>query len=282
MEYSYNQMMAQEVVIKPKTGLADLALAELWNYRELFYIFAWRDIKIRYKQTLLGIIWVLFQPLVTTGIFSIFFGKIAKIPSNDLPYPLFVLTGLVIWNFFANGVSSSSQSLVSNQSILQKVYFPRLIIPISAIVTTGIDFVITLIVLLIACLFYGYFPNPLIFILFPVLLVILLLIISGLGMFTAALNVKYRDVRYVLPFFIQTGLFVTPVIYPLSIIYDYRKWLLMLNPLTGIIETFRVLVTGRGVVDYSLVLVSLFISILIFSFGLFYFRKTEYYFADVA
>lgn len=274
--------MKYEIVIRPASSNFKIDFAELWRYRELFYIFSWRDVKVRYKQTVLGIIWVLFQPLVSTGIFSIFFGKIAKIPSNDLPYPLFVLAGLVIWNFFANGLTSSSQSLVGNQSILQKVYFPRLIIPISAIITAGIDFVITLIILLLACLFYGYYPNPLIFLLFPILLTILLLTISGLGMFLASLNVKYRDVRYALPFFIQTGLFVTPVIYPLSIIYDYRKWLLMLNPLTGIIETFRVLITGKGMVDYPLILLSLIISIIIFAFGLFYFRKTESYFADIA
>ena len=274
--------MRKEIVIVPQTAGVKLDLEELWRYRELFYVFAWRDIKIRYKQTFLGIVWVLFQPLVTTGIFSIFFGKIAKIPSDNLPYPLFVLAGLVIWNFFANGLSSSSQSLVGNQSIMQKVYFPRLIIPISTIVTAGLDFAITLVILTLACIYYGFLPNPLIFLIAPVLLVILLLSIAGLGMFTAAINIKYRDVRYALPFFIQIGLFLTPVIYPLSVIYDWRKWFLMINPLTGVIETFRALLTGSVTVDFFLLSISLVVSIIVFVFGLYYFRKTEAFFADIA
>lgn len=276
------RLVDKEIIIRPQSSFLKIDWFEIWRYRELFYIFSWRDIKIRYKQTLLGITWVLFQPLVTTGIFSIFFGKIAKIPSDNLPYPLFVLTGLVIWNFFASGVTTSSQSLIGNEGILKKVYFPRVILPISAIVTAGVDFVITLVILLIACLYFRYIPNPIILLVFPLLLLIVLATMIGIGMFTASLNVKYRDVRYALPFFIQIGLFLTPVIYPLSVIYDYRKWLLMLNPLTGVIETLRLLIHGSGQLNYDLLTISIIVAGLIFMIGWYYFRRTEAFFADIA
>lgn len=271
-----------EIIIKPQSNFLSLDVSELWHYRELFYIFSWRDVKIRYKQTVLGIVWVLFQPLVTTGIFSIFFGKIAKIPSDGLPYPLFVLSGLVFWNFFANGLTNASQSLVNNQSILQKIYFPRVIIPISAIITAGIDFVLTLVILVFACVFYHNIPSLSAIVVFPLTILITLLTMLGLGFFTAAVNVKYRDVRFALPFFIQVGLFITPVIYPLSIIYDYRKWFLMLNPLTGVIETFRVVISGGSQFDFGLLAVSFTVALGLFIFGFLYFRKTEIYFADIA
>ncbi|MCL4390419.1 MAG: ABC transporter permease [Patescibacteria group bacterium] len=274
--------MTKEIVIKPNGSFLDVDLREIWRYRELFYIFAWRDIKLRYKQTVLGIIWVLFQPLVSTGIFSIFFGKIAKIPSDNLPYPLFVLAGLVIWNFFSSALSASSQSLIGNEGIIKKVYFPRLILPISSVVTAGVDFFITFLVLLVAVVYFGYLPSLLILPVLPVLLIITILMASGLGMFMASLNVKYRDVRFILPFFIQIGLFVTPVIYPLSIIYDWRKWFLIINPLTGVIETLRALIVGRAQPDFSLLIIGLIVSIPVFCFGLFYFRRTEAYFADIA
>lgn len=274
--------MKDEIIIKPAQFALAIDFQELWRYRELFYIFSWRDIKIRYKQTLLGVLWVLFQPLVTTGIFSIFFGKIAKLPSDNLPYPLFVLSGLVIWNFFSTALTASSQSLVSNEGIIKKVYFPRVIIPLSTIVTAGLDFVITLVILLLAVFYYGYIPNPLILILFPLLLLILVLTVAGLGLLTSALNIKYRDVRYALPFFIQIGLFLTPVIYPLSVVYDWRKTLLSLSPLTGVIESLRILLTGHGTINPGLIATSLIISFSLFCLGLWYFRTTERYFADLA
>ncbi len=271
-----------EIIIRPNRSVGLLNLGELWRYRELFYVFSWRDIKIRYKQTLLGVLWVLFQPLATTGIFSIFFGKIAKIPSDNIPYPLFVFAGLTIWNFFSTALATSSQSLLSNEGIIKKVYFPRLIIPISAIITAGVDFAITMVVLILAVFYYGYHPNWQILFLSPILLLILLMTVVGLGLFTSSLNVKYRDVRYVIPFFIQIGLFLTPVIYPLSVIYDYRKLLLGLNPLSGVIETFRVLIIGSNKFDINLIVTSLVVSLAIFVFGLIYFNKTESYFADIA
>lgn len=273
--------MQKEIVIKPTNHLLAIDLSELWQYRELLYVLAWRDIKVRYKQTLLGVLWVIFQPLVTTGIFSVFFGKIAKIPSDNLPYPLFVFVGLTVWNFFSNGLSNSGQSLMANEGIVKKVYFPRLVVPLAAIVTAGVDFLITLLLLCGAIWYYGYTPNAMSLFIFPPLVLILLLTMSGLGFFTSALNVKYRDVRYALGFFIQTGLFITPVIYPLSVIYDFRKWFLMLNPLSSVIEVSRALIANTQV-DWPLIVIDLLVASVIFFLGLLYFRKTEGFFADTA
>jgi lipopolysaccharide transport system permease protein len=274
--------MTNQTVIKPIGEISLLGyLREIWHYRELLYVFVWRDVKVRYKQSILGISWVLFQPLVTTGIFSVFFGKIAKIPSDGLPYPIFVLVGLIVWNFFANALSSSSQSLVASENMLKKVYFPRLLIPLSSILTAGVDFLVSLVLFVFGCLYFGRLPK------FPQVLALLILIpifllfTLGLGLFTSALNVKYRDVKFILPFFIQTGLFVTPVIFPLSVIYDFRKWLLVMNPLTGIIETAREVISDRAQLDFNIILISLFISLLVFALGFWFFRKTEGYFADI-
>lgn len=274
--------MKREIIIKPEGSIFKINFRELWQYRELFYIFSWRDIKLRYKQTVLGVVWVVFQPLVTTGIFSLFFGKIAKIPSDGLPYPLFVLTGLIIWNFFSNGLTNASNSLVANQSMLQKVYFPRIIIPISSIITAGFDFLISLVVLALACIYFGAFPSLTIIFMLPLLLLILFIATVGLGMLAASMNVKYRDIRYALPFFIQISLFLSPVIYPLSAIYDYRKYLIALNPLSGIIVNFRQLFIPGASIDFLLFGVSAAVSVAIFVIGLAYFRKTEYVFADIA
>lgn len=272
--------MTKEIVIRPKKVFS-LDLSELWQYRELLYIFTWRDIKVRYKQTLLGVGWVLFQPIVTTGIFSIFFGKLAKMPTGEIPYPLFSYAGLVIWLFFSNSLVAASNSLVENSNMLKKVYFPRLLLPFSAILTAVVDFFISLPLLFIICLFFGFFPSPLLLLYFPLLLLIILLTVSGVGMFLSSVNLKYRDVRYILPFFIQIGLFLTPVIYPLSVISDYRKWVLMLNPLSGVIEIWRQLITGNSQIDLNLLFASLIFSIVIFTFGLIYFKKTELFFADI-
>lgn len=270
-----------ETIIKPRKGILAMDISGIWHYRELFYIFAWRDIKVRYKQTFFGFAWAIFQPLVNSGIFTIFFGKIAKIPSDGLPYPLFSLAGLVIWNFFSNAVTNSSQSILGNESIIKKVYLPKVIIPMAAIVTAGIDFVISLVLLLIACLFFGYIPQLISLLIFPILVVILFLSTSGIGLFMSALNIKYRDVRYILPFFISMGLFVSPVIYPISIIYDYRKWFLIINPLTSVIETTRAMISGSEI-NLLLIGVGLIVSTLMFIGGLIYFNKTERFFADIA
>lgn len=269
-----------ELIIRPKKPFS-LEAAEIWHYRELLYIFTWRDIKVRYKQTLLGVAWVIFQPTVTTGIFSIFFGHLAKIPTGDIPYPLFSYAGLIVWLFFSNALSSSSNSLIDNNALLKKVYFPRVLIPFSSILTASLDFFVSLPLLFALGAYFGLFPNPWLILYFPVLFLILFLTISGLGMGLSAVNVKYRDVRYILPFFIQTALFLTPVIYPLGVIYDYRRYLLALNPLTGVIETWRSLVTGNSAIDLPLLGISFFLSIVIFILGLLYFKNTEAFFADI-
>lgn len=274
------EKIQREITIRPEQSWWKIDLNELWQYRELLYIFTWRDIKVRYKQTVLGVIWVLFQPIVTTGIFSIFFGKIAKLPSDNLPYPLFVLSGLIIWNFFANGLSSSSQSLVIHESLIKKAYFPRIILPLSAVITTGVDFLIVLPVLFAAIFIFGYSPHPAGLLLLPVLFIVLFLTTSGLGLLLSAINVKYRDVRFILPFFIQIGLFLSPVIYPISAIYDFRKWILMVNPLTGVIEVNRQLISGV-IINWPQLGLSFFIALTVFLVGFYYFRKTENLFADL-
>lgn len=270
----------REIIIKSESPWWKIDLDELWHYRELLYIFSWRDIKVRYKQTILGAIWVLFQPLATAGIFSVFFGKIAKLPSDNLPYPLFVFSGLVIWNFFASGLSSSSQSLVGHEGLVKKAYFPRIILPLSALITTAADLLIVLPVLLAAIFFFGFSPNPAGLLLLPVLFAVLFLTTSGAGLLTSAINVKYRDVRFVLPFFIQIGLFLSPVIYPISALYDFRKWVLIFNPLTGVIEVSRQLISG-ALINWPQLGLSFFTALIVFLVGFYFFRKTENIFADL-
>lgn len=270
----------KEIVIGPIEPWWKIDFKEIWDYRELLFVLVWRDVAVKYKQTVLGISWVVFQPLITTGVFSIFFGKIAKIPSDGLPYPLFALIGLTIWGFFSSGVISASNSLISNSSIITKVYFPKIIVPISAIITASVDFIITLLLLVAAILFYGYFPSILSLLILPIIMLIMLLTISGFGLLAAALNIQFRDVRFLLPFFIQIGLYVTPVIYPLSVIYDYRKWLLMLNPMTGVVETARAIVQGTSL-NWQLISISLIMAIVSFLIGLCVFRKTEGLFVDI-
>lgn len=275
------QSLPPEEVITPQGNSSSLGLKSIWNYRELIYILTWRDIKVRYKETLLGVIWVLFQPIVMTLVFSVFFGKLAKIPSGNLPYPIFVYIGLVVWTFFANAVSNSSNSLITNESIIKKVYFPRIIAPISAVLTSSFDFFITLILGVIIIFYFQLLPNPLIVVLLPIVFITLLFLILGLGLTLSSLKVRYRDIRYVFPFFLQLGIFVTPVIYSFEIIYDYRRWLLAVNPLSGIIETLRTLISGSDSVNWELLVASIVISLIIFFLGIYYFRRTEIEFADI-
>ncbi len=267
-------------VIRPKRSPWDINLHDLWRSRELLFVFVWRDIKVRYRQTFLGIAWVLFQPVVTTAVFSIFFGKLAKIPSGDLPYPLFSFSSLILWNFFSGGLTLASNSVVLMGPVIKKIYFPRLFIPLSAVLTSVVDFFVSLIPLILMFIYYRIIPSPLLILFLPLLLFMLSLNTLGLGLFLATLNVRYRDIRFLVPFFVQIGIFVTPVIYPLSIIYDYRKWFLIANPLTGIFETFRTLVAGSNNIDFGLVLISLLITLIVFTFGLFYFSRSEDNFAD--
>ena len=270
-----------EIKIKPIKTNVFLNLNELWRYRELFYIFAWRDIKVRYKQTILGIAWVLLQPVTSMFIFTVFFGKLAKISSDGLPYSLFVLIGLVFWGFFSNTLTHAASSLIENEGIIKKIYFPRLILPLSAITTGLVDFGVSFILLLLVAFYFGYIPSLLAIAIIPLGLVIASLGAAGLGLFLAALNVKYRDVRYILPFFIQLLIFLTPVIYPLSIVGHLNRLLVAINPMAGVIESARKVISGSILIDYQILTISLVSSILLFIAGLYYFRSTEKFFADI-
>jgi lipopolysaccharide transport system permease protein len=267
--------------IRPPHGFLSIDWREMWRYRELLYIFAWRDIKVRYKQTLLGVAWAIFQPFVTMVIFSFFFGKLAKIPSDGAPYPVFVYSGLIFWNYFSSSLTNASNSLIAEQNIIKKVYFPRLILPISATVTHVIDFFFALIVLVGIILFFKITPNILTILFIPLLLLISTIASSGVGLFLASINVKYRDVRYILPFFIQILLYVTPVIYPVSIIPNNFKWVVYLNPMSGVITTARALFLNNGAVDSVTIIISFIMSLVFLILGIFYFRKSEQFFADI-
>ena len=200
-------------IIRPKKTFNLQDFKEVWNYRELLYFFTWRDLKVRYKQTLIGVLWAILQPLITMVVFTVFFAKLAHIPSDGVPYPIFVYVGLLFWQFFSSALSETSNTLIANQSIITKVYFPRLILPLSAVLTKFVDFAIASIILIGLMIYYGYVPHLSGFFLIPLLLLITFMISVGSGLCLASINVKYRDVRYALPFFIQILLFITPVIF---------------------------------------------------------------------
>lgn len=269
------------IVIRPQSVWKLVDLDELWRFRELFFIFAWRNIKIRYKQTALGILWVVFQPLVTTLIFTQFFGKLAKIPSGNLPYSLFVLCGLVFWTFFSSTLTHASASMVTNNSLIQKIYFPKIILPLSSVITYFIDLLINLFFLFGYAFILGYFPNIWAIIIFPLAILVTSFTAVGLSFFLASINVKYRDVNYILPFFIQILLFVTPIIYPLSIVSDTNKHIMAVNPMASVMESVRMAFSAQPSLNPTLIAISVSTSLVIFLFGLWYFNKTERYFADI-
>lgn len=275
-------MAEKTTTIRPRKGWQNLHLQELWSYRELFYIFAWRDIKVRYKQTAIGIAWAVLQPFLSMVIFSAFFGGLAKIPSNGIPYPIFVFSGLLFWNYFSSSLTSSSNSLLANEGIIKKIYFPRLLLPLSATVTPIIDFAFAIAVLAGIMVYYSFTPTLLGIALLPPLVILSLLSASGLGSLLAAVNIRYRDIREALPFFIQTLFFLTPVIYPTTLIPEKYQWLLGLNPMSGIIEAARAGIVGGKQVNFQLLAFSAVTAIILFFVGIFYFKKTERIFADVA
>lgn len=268
-------------VIKPKPRWALLDFSEIWKFRELFIVFAWRDIIVRYKQTMLGAAWAIFQPLTSMFIFTIFFGNFAKIPSGELPYPLFVLTGLIFWNYFSGILSRASGSLIENEGIVKKVYFPREILPLSTIGANLVDFGVSLVLLLIVSLYFRFMPSPLVLIIIPLGILIGTLGAGGLGLLFSSFNVKYRDVRYALPFFIQMMIFLTPVIYPTSIMRPSFRYIIALNPMTGVIEAARVVFSGGAALNWVTLAISGGASILLFIIGLYYFKSTERFFADL-
>ncbi len=268
-------------IIKPKKTLSLKDFGEIWDYKELMYFFVWRDFKVRYKQTIVGIGWAIFQPFMTMVVFSLFFGTFLKIPSDGIPYPIFVYTGLLFWQFFSTALSETSNTLVSNQAIITKVYFPRLVLPLSSVATKLVDFVVASAILAGMMVYYGYTPHLKGLLILPVLLAITFMASVGGGLFLAAINVKYRDVRYVLPYFIQILLFLTPVIYPASIAGKY-SWLLAFNPMMGVIQTARATLLGATQINWILLADSFLACAVLLAIGVVYFKKTERYFADIA
>lgn len=272
--------MADTIIIKPKPSWKFIDIAEVWRFRELLYVFTWRNIKVRYKQTALGILWAIFQPLASTLIFTVFFGHLARIPSGKLPYALFVLIGLVFWTFFSNSLSQASTSMVVNSGIIQKVYFPKIILPFSTILTTSVDFILNVVLLFVIAIIMGYIPSLWGILIFPVAIFITSTTAAGLGLFLSSINVKYRDVGYILPFFIQLLVFLTPVIYPTAILSERNKVLMALNPMTSVIESSRA-VFAHTPFNPLFLTISFFSSIIIFLFGIWYFERTERFFADI-
>ena len=267
-------------IIEPKKGLIPIDLKEIWNYRELLYFLTKRDIKVRYKQTVLGGLWAIIQPVFTMIVFTLFFGRLAKMPSDGIPYPIFVYVGLLPWTYFANALSASGNSLVGSANLITKVYFPRLIIPASATLAGLLDFFIAMLVLAAMMIYYNILPGIGI-LLFPFLVGLTFLCAVGVGLWLSALNVQYRDIRYAIPFLIQLWLFVSPVIYPVSIVNEKYQWLLALNPMGGVIKAYRASILGHLPIDWSLLGISTVIILVIFTAGLYYFRRMERYFADV-
>ena len=267
-------------VIEPSRGWVSLRLRALWRSRELLYFLIWRDVKVRYKQTLLGAAWAILQPLLTMVVFSIFFGKLARMPSDGVPYPLFAYVALVPWTFFANGLILSSGSLVSNQTLLRKVYFPRLVIPISAVASGLIDFGIAFVVLLGLAARYGFTPTSHMLWL-PALVLLALVTALGVGLWFSALNVLYRDIQYVVPFLVQVWLYATPIVYPSSLVPERWRTLYALNPMVGVVEGFRWALLGTGTAPGPMILVSAAAALALMIGGLFFFRRMEKSFSDV-
>lgn len=267
------------ITIEPQRGWVPINFKDLWHYRDLFYILTMRDIKIRYKQTVLGAAWAIIQPLFTMIIFTIFFGRLAGMPSDGVPYPLFAFAGLLPWTFFSNAVTASGNSLVGSSNLITKVYFPRMIIPMASVAAGLLDLAISFGLLVLIMIYYGigFSANLLIL---PVVTVLMAMLAVGIGMWMSALNVKYRDIRYVLPFAIQIGMFASAIIYPISIIPEKYRWLMMLNPVAGLIEAFRAACFGLQFNWLHLGIATL-MTIAIFFFSAYSFRKMERSFADL-
>jgi lipopolysaccharide transport system permease protein len=271
---------AETLRIEASRGWIPLRLGELWEYRELLYFLVWRDIKVRYKQTALGAIWAIIQPFTTMVVFSIFFGRLAKIPSDNIPYPIFCYAALVPWTFFANGLTQSSESLVGNANLIRKVYFPRLTIPVAAVLSGIVDFGLAFVVLLGMMFYYGIVPTANV-VWLPLFLLLALVCSLGIGLWLSALNLKYRDVRHVVPFLTQIWLFVTPIAYPSTLLPARWQLVYGLNPMAGVVRGFRWALLGTTTAPGPIILVSSLASLLILVGGVFYFRRMERTFADL-
>ena len=266
--------------IRPSRGWISLGLKDIWKYRELLYFLVWRDMKVRYKQTVLGVAWAILQPFMTMVVFSIFFGRLAKVPSDGMPYPVFAFCALLPWQLFANALTASGNSLVANQQLITKVYFPRLIIPISAVLAGLVDFGISFLVLIGMMFYYGIVPTAAVLAL-PLLILLAIATALAAGLWLSALNVQYRDVRYTIPFLTQFWLFATPIAYPSSLVPEALRTLYGLNPMVGVVEGFRWALLGKTDGIGPLVIVSALVVVILLFGGLVYFRRMERTFADI-
>lgn len=267
------------ILIDSSRNWGTFSWKELWEYRELLYFLIWRDVKVRYKQTVLGAMWAIIQPFFTMVVFSIFFGRLIKTPSDGIPYPLFSYTALLPWIFFADGLNHASNSLVGNANLITKVYFPRLVIPIATVLSGLIDFAIAFVVLLFMMLFYGLSPTGAV-IWLPLFLLLALVTALGVGLWLSALNVQYRDIRYVVPFLTQFWLLATPIAYPSSLLSQPWQLVYGLNPMVGVVEGFRWTLLGTNPPG-SMLAVSAIVSLLVLISGLYYFQRMDQTFADV-
>lgn len=271
--------LPHRITVDAKSTVSELGFKELWRYRELLYFLTWRDLKLRYKQTLLGAAWAIIQPLFTMLLFTLIFGKLARVPSDNVPYPLFAYAGLLPWTFFANAISSSANSLVGSAGLVTKVYFPRLIIPAAPVLAGLVDLAIGFVLLVPLLIYYRtHFTWQLL--LLPIFIAWATLLAFGVGTLMATLNVRYRDIRYALPFLVQLWLFASPVIYPLSLVPSKWKWVSMLNPMTGIIEGVRSSLFGRPF-DWTAIGVAVAVSLFFTVLSVYYFKSAEDNFADI-
>lgn len=268
------------LVIKPRKGWQVINFRELYDYRDLFYFLIVRDIKVRYKQTVLGGLWAIIQPLFMMIVFTLFFGRLAGVSSDGVPYPIFNYSAMVAWTYFSNAITSSSNSLIQESNLISKVYFPRLLAPLAPVVAFLLDFVVSFIILIAMMLYYGIHPTIMTLTL-PLLVVLMMLTASGVGMFLAALNAQYRDIRYTITFLVQLWMFASPVVYSVSLIPEKYRLIYALNPMAGVIEGFRSALLGTVAFPTQMLLVSTLVSVVMFVVGIFYFKRTERYFADV-
>jgi lipopolysaccharide transport system permease protein len=268
------------VEIRPRRGGASLDLDDVWRYRELLAFLVWRDLKVRYRQTVLGAVWAVLQPFVTMVVFSVVFGRLAGVPSDGVPYPVFAFAALVPWTFFSAGIAQSANSLVGSQSLIKRVYFPRLVIPIAAVAVGLVDLAIASVVLVGLMLAFGIVPSLTLIWAIP-LLALAFVTSLGVGLWLSALNVRYRDIRYIVPFLVQVWLFATPVAYPASLIGEPWRTLYALNPMVGVVEGFRWALLGTDTAPGPLVVVSGLVAVVVLITGALYFRRAEGSFADV-
>ena len=268
------------LIIRPSRGWVAIKFRELWQYRELIYFFVWRDIKVRYKQTVLGAAWAIIQPFFTMVVFSIFFGRLAKMPSDGIPYPIFAYCALLPWNYFAEAMNRASNSMVDSANLIKKVYFPRLVVPLSAVISGLLDFVIAFTVLIAMMFYYKIIPRETLF-LFPAFMLMAIATALGVGLWLSSMNVKYRDIRYVIPFLTQAWFFITPVVYPSSLLPGFWRIIYGLNPMVSVVEGFRWALLNKGQHPGWMFVVSVAMVLILLISGAFYFRRMEKTFADI-